>query len=163
MNLVMLLARHDKAFAASGIELVRDLFLAASANERSQEHFRLQPVEEPAPPQCVTIDDLGLVWLDGGSAALSDPRRSGFPLVAPDCCLVSDALKPSALRQKVTRLTTSRIAPNPKSARDLCSQACLRHATSPLMRSSRASCRRSSPGVSAESAAAMSSGLRLRR
>lgn len=36
-NLVMLFARHDKAFAASGIDSVRDLFLAAGANERDPE------------------------------------------------------------------------------------------------------------------------------
>ena len=36
-NLVMLFARHDKAFAAIGIDSVRDLFLAAGANERDPE------------------------------------------------------------------------------------------------------------------------------
>lgn len=36
-NLVMLFARHDRAFAAHGIDSVRDLFLAAGANERDPE------------------------------------------------------------------------------------------------------------------------------
>lgn len=36
-NLVMLFARHDRAFAATGIDSVRNLFLAAGANERDPE------------------------------------------------------------------------------------------------------------------------------
>ena len=36
-NLVMLFARHDRAFSASGIDSVRNLFLAAGANERDPE------------------------------------------------------------------------------------------------------------------------------
>ena len=36
-NLVMLFARHDKAFAASGIDSVRALFVAAGANQRDPE------------------------------------------------------------------------------------------------------------------------------
>jgi len=36
-NLVMLFARHDKAFAAHGIDSVHDLFVAAGANERDPE------------------------------------------------------------------------------------------------------------------------------
>jgi len=36
-NLVMLFARHDRAFAATGIDSIRDLFLAAGANERDPE------------------------------------------------------------------------------------------------------------------------------
>lgn len=36
-NLVMLFARHDRAFASVGIDSVRNLFLAAGANERDPE------------------------------------------------------------------------------------------------------------------------------
>ncbi|MEX2193909.1 MAG: helicase-related protein [Thermoleophilaceae bacterium] len=36
-NLVMLFARHDRAFAGAGIDSVRNLFLAAGANERDPE------------------------------------------------------------------------------------------------------------------------------
>ncbi len=36
-NLVMLFARHDRAFAAHGIDSIRQLFLAAGANERDPE------------------------------------------------------------------------------------------------------------------------------
>ncbi len=36
-NMVMLFARHDRAFAAHGIDSVRELFLAAGANERDPE------------------------------------------------------------------------------------------------------------------------------
>lgn len=36
-NLVMLFARHDRAFAAQGIDSIRELFLAAGANERDPE------------------------------------------------------------------------------------------------------------------------------
>ena len=36
-NLVMLFTHHDRAFAASGIDSVRDLFLAAGANGRDPE------------------------------------------------------------------------------------------------------------------------------
>ncbi len=38
-NLVMLFARHDRAFAAYGIDSVRGLFLAAGANERDPENL----------------------------------------------------------------------------------------------------------------------------
>ncbi len=38
-NLVMLFARHDRAFSSVGIDSVRDLFLAAGANERDPENL----------------------------------------------------------------------------------------------------------------------------
>ena len=38
-NLVMLFARHDRAFASHGIDSVRGLFLAAGANERDPENL----------------------------------------------------------------------------------------------------------------------------
>lgn len=38
-NLVMLFARHDRAFSASGIDSIRGLFLAAGANERDPENL----------------------------------------------------------------------------------------------------------------------------
>ena len=38
-NLVMLFARHDRAFSAIGIDSVRDLFLASGANERDPENL----------------------------------------------------------------------------------------------------------------------------
>jgi superfamily II DNA or RNA helicase len=38
-NLVMLFARHDRAFAGAGIDSVRDLFLAAGANSRDPENL----------------------------------------------------------------------------------------------------------------------------
>ena len=38
-NLVMLFARHDRAFSAAGIDSVRNLFLAAGANERDPENL----------------------------------------------------------------------------------------------------------------------------
>lgn len=38
-NLVMLFARHDRAFSSIGLDSVRDLFLAAGANERDPENL----------------------------------------------------------------------------------------------------------------------------
>jgi superfamily II DNA or RNA helicase len=38
-NLIMLFARHDRAFSAAGIDSVRNLFLAAGANERDPENL----------------------------------------------------------------------------------------------------------------------------
>lgn len=38
-NLVMLFARHDRAFTGAGIDSVRDLFLAAGANSRDPENL----------------------------------------------------------------------------------------------------------------------------
>ena len=38
-NLVMLFARHDRAFAANGIRSVRELFVAPGANERDPENL----------------------------------------------------------------------------------------------------------------------------
>jgi superfamily II DNA or RNA helicase len=38
-NLVMLFARHDRAFTTTGIDSVRELFLAAGANERDPENL----------------------------------------------------------------------------------------------------------------------------
>lgn len=38
-NLVMLFARHDRAFTSTGIDSVRELFLAAGANERDPENL----------------------------------------------------------------------------------------------------------------------------
>lgn len=77
-NLVMLFARHDRAFAAHGIDSIRELFLAAGANERDPE--ALSPdVLFPLADAVSVRRDRGFIESEYGGQQFPDGTPVRFP------------------------------------------------------------------------------------
>jgi len=83
-NLVMLFARHDRAFSAAGISSVRDLFVAAGANERDPENL--------APDVLFALADAVSVRRDRRFIQERYPAETfadGTPVRFPEPCLTT--------------------------------------------------------------------------
>jgi superfamily II DNA or RNA helicase len=114
-NLVMLFARHDRGLARAGIDSIRELFLAAGANERDPENL--------APEILYPIADAVSVRRDRAFIARSYPDATfpdGTPVRFPEPKLVTerydiDGAHPGLLRAVVDgidRLTMARYRPS---------------------------------------------------
>ncbi len=77
-NLVMLFARHDKAFAASGIDSVRDLFLAAGANERDPEVWT-PTCSSRSPTRSVSAANRSFIEAEYAGQQFPDGTPARFP------------------------------------------------------------------------------------
>lgn len=114
-NLVMLFARHDRGLASAGIDSIRELFLAAGANERDPESL--------APEVLYPIADAVSVRRDRAFIAREYPGASfpdGTPVRFPEPTLVTerydlDGAHPGLLHtvvEAIDALTMARYRPS---------------------------------------------------
>lgn len=109
-NLVMLFARHDRGLAGAGIDSIRELFLAAGANERDPESL--------APEVLYPVADAVSVRRDRAFIARSYPGATfpdGTPVRFPKPKLVTerydlDAAHPGLLRTVVDAIDSLSMA-----------------------------------------------------
>lgn len=114
-NLIMLFARHDRGLASAGIDSIRELFLAAGANERDPESL--------TPEVLYPIADAVSVRRDRAFIARAYPGASfpdGTPVKFPEPTLVTerydfDSAHPGVLRtvvEAIDALTMARYRPS---------------------------------------------------